>query len=223
MPVIPKIIHFCWPGDDAIPVELLANAARWQTLMPDWEQRLWRGQNPIDWELVSGGAFARQTNLGARSDILRAEVLYRFGGLYVDGDIEPVATLGDLLTGDLVCARSSGQPLNAFMACAMGHPAMGRLLAMYRPLAEVELGWSSVIQRTGSIAVGRSFRGAAVTWLEAAELPVVHRSMCRWKRGAAFDGGQAGNEVSVCVGCGDRTNVAEVKASPAGIQAMLTG
>lgn len=78
------------------------------------------------------------------------------------------------------------------MASVVGHPAIGRLLALYRPLAGVELGWSSVIQRTGSIAVGWAWRGAAVTWLEAAELAVVHRSACRWKVGAAFDGGRMG-------------------------------
>jgi mannosyltransferase OCH1-like enzyme len=220
--MIPRWIHFCWPGDDPIPEVWLDYKARWEALHPSWPVRVWR--EPDDSTISK--AFARQANYAARSDILRAWVLWQVGGLYVDWDLEPLAAVDDLLTGDMVIATASNQPLNAFWASIPKHPALGRLLERFARLEAVELASYAVINATGSLALKATFKGdPTITYLDqvvvacpvdkrTAQTRALHHSTCRWRRPLprlplgdyakrAIDAVTLGR-AKTCRGCGER-------------------
>jgi hypothetical protein len=100
----------------------------WRRHHPDWEMRLWTDANLPD--LRFPDAMERGRNPGERSDLLRYEVLVRFGGVYVDTDMECLRSIESLIEGAEAFAGAvrAGKLGNAILGCAPGHPAFERLL-----------------------------------------------------------------------------------------------
>ncbi|MCX7046397.1 MAG: glycosyltransferase [Candidatus Sumerlaeota bacterium] len=86
-PRIPKIIHQIWLGS-ALPPRCAELGETWRRQNPDWEYRLWTGADVRQLNLRNREAYERAKNWGAKSDILRYELLYQYGGLYADTDFE---------------------------------------------------------------------------------------------------------------------------------------
>jgi len=86
-PKIPKIIHHVWLGGP-VPETLQKYVDSVKKLHPDWEHKLWTDKEAASITLDNQKLFDTAQNLGEKSDILRYEVLYRYGGVYVDTDIE---------------------------------------------------------------------------------------------------------------------------------------
>lgn len=81
---IPKIIHVIWLGS-----EIPEKYSEWQQTWKDlegWEYRLWTDKEVESLTLINRDLYDSSTNYGEKSDILRLEILYQFGGLYVDTD-----------------------------------------------------------------------------------------------------------------------------------------
>ena len=93
---IPKIIHQIWLGPKSPPSYYWEYKKGWEKRHPDWEYRLWldKDVDALDFELKD--LYNRSTSWGEKSDILRAEILDRFGGLYVDVDFENVKPFDEL-------------------------------------------------------------------------------------------------------------------------------
>lgn len=81
---IPKIIHLIWLGSP-FPERYEEWSKTWKA-MDGWEYRLWTDKDVEELELVNRELFDASKNYGEKSDILRYEILYQFGGLYVDTD-----------------------------------------------------------------------------------------------------------------------------------------
>jgi mannosyltransferase OCH1-like enzyme len=85
--MIPKVFHLVWGNDKPLPDYAEANIAKLRELYPDWEVKVWRD---FPHERVTGDAMDVAPNYGARSDIMRMEILWKFGGCYLDVDVEPL-------------------------------------------------------------------------------------------------------------------------------------
>lgn len=87
---IPKIFHFVWFGD--LPEHLEAYVKTWQEHHPQWDCRFWDESNIP--QLTNQRLFDRADELAGdragqlRGDIVRYELLYKYGGVYVDCDFE---------------------------------------------------------------------------------------------------------------------------------------
>ena len=92
---IPKIIHQIWLGSP-FPQEYEKISETWKKFHPDWEYHLWTDDNINSLELKNQEAFNKTSNLGAKSDILRCEILYQLGGLYIDTDFECLKAFDDI-------------------------------------------------------------------------------------------------------------------------------
>ena len=92
---IPKIIHHTWLGDDPLPEAGWEMIARWRHYHPDWEMRLWTRDNLPP--LQNQALYDSRQNTGHRADVLRYELMYQFGGVYVDIDMECRRPLDDLI------------------------------------------------------------------------------------------------------------------------------
>ena len=58
----------------------------WKKKHPDWEIKFWTEKEIAEFTLVNQAQYDKATNYGEKSDIARYEILYRYGGLYIDHD-----------------------------------------------------------------------------------------------------------------------------------------
>ena len=94
---IPKIIHYCWFGGGPISPESRKCMESWKKYCPDYKIIEWNEQN-FD---ISKNCYAQQAYEAKRyafvSDYVRLAVLYEYGGIYLDTDVELVRPLDELL------------------------------------------------------------------------------------------------------------------------------
>lgn len=98
---IPKKIHFVWVGGNRpATFDYFLNEVK--RINNDYEIIEWNDHN-IDFELKNQELYNNTTNLGAKSDILRFEILYKYGGIYMDYDFLQIKKFDDLLDYDFFC------------------------------------------------------------------------------------------------------------------------
>jgi len=85
---IPKVIHQIWVGNKPIPKIYQKFMKSWKKNHPDWEYRLWTDKDVDLFPWINRDLFDAVDNPGMKSDIWRYEIIYRFGGVYVDCDME---------------------------------------------------------------------------------------------------------------------------------------
>ena len=95
--MIPKIIHYCWFGGNPLPKSAEKCIASWRKFLPDYEIKEWNEQN-FDVNIIPYTAEAYQARKFAYvSDYARFWVLYRYGGLYFDVDVEIIKPIDDIV------------------------------------------------------------------------------------------------------------------------------
>lgn len=99
---IPKILHQFWHGEP-MPDKFKQLTDKWLALHPDWQYILWDEQKVAEFGLTNKWMYDNMTNPSAKSDVVRYEVVYSYGGVYVDTDFLPCKKLDDLLYLDLFC------------------------------------------------------------------------------------------------------------------------
>lgn len=115
--MIPSTIHRVWL-DDPMPTEFEEYGRRWRELHPGWEVIDWRRSSDLP-NLVNQDHFDRARELCPKdwkryqSDLLRLELLWQYGGVYVDTDVEPLKPLDDLVNGLPTGAFASWSPNKA--------------------------------------------------------------------------------------------------------------
>lgn len=157
--MIPHILHRVWPGDGVpgIPEEFERYWLKWAKLHPLWELKTWDG---TELKLAAQDFYDLQDNFGAMSDILRLEVLKRFGGVYVDTDMEPLGSI-EPITDSMKCfagAQIGGGPTNAIMGCERGHLAIQSCLTALAFTERRKLKMSEVTTFTGPDLLERRWR-----------------------------------------------------------------
>lgn len=85
--LIPPIIHFIWLGS-SLPFTAQKMIETWREHHPGWIIKIWTDADVEPFGLRNKQAFDKSANFGQKSDIFRYEILYRFGGVYVDIDFE---------------------------------------------------------------------------------------------------------------------------------------
>lgn len=97
---IPKIIHYFWFSGEEYPEKIKRCIDSWHKYCPDFEIKKWDLDN-YDYKtnIFSREAIEHRAWAFA-SDVARADVVYRYGGIYLDSDVEIVRSLEDLLYHD---------------------------------------------------------------------------------------------------------------------------
>lgn len=88
---IPKIIHQLWIGSKPMPSKLMDT---WRNKHPDFEYILWTEDEikKRNFQLKCGTPINRMSEINGKADIIRWEILYEYGGIFIDADsicIEP--------------------------------------------------------------------------------------------------------------------------------------
>ena len=94
---IPKTIHYCWFGRNPLPESAKKCIASWRMFLPDYEIKEWNEDN-FDVNIIPYTAEAYQAKKYAFvSDYARFWILYRYGGLYFDTDVEVIKPMDDIV------------------------------------------------------------------------------------------------------------------------------
>lgn len=87
---IPKIIHYCWFGRGEKPKAVKKSIESWKRLMPDYEIKEWNEDN-CD---LSKNKYVKEAYEEKKyafvSDFVRVYVLYNYGGIYMDTDVNAI-------------------------------------------------------------------------------------------------------------------------------------
>lgn len=133
---IPKIIHQIWLGGN-VPDKFLPLMESWKKFHPDWQYILWTDSDMDDFPFTDRKAFDKAKNFGSKADILRYEILYRFGGVYVDVDFECIKPLDPLVHAHRFFAGIAGYDYigNALIGAEPG-------LILFKKLNQIMNQWS---------------------------------------------------------------------------------
>ena len=85
---IPKKIHQIWIGPQKIPKRYLNWGKSWLINNPEWEYKLWTNREINQLSMRNRTLYDSTNNIGFKSDIARYEILYKYGGIYIDTDFE---------------------------------------------------------------------------------------------------------------------------------------
>lgn len=89
-PRIPLKIHQIWIGPNPLPERYRWMMETWRTMHPAWEYKLWTNDDLENFPFINREAFDSASNWGMKADIWRYEILYYYGGVYVDLDFESI-------------------------------------------------------------------------------------------------------------------------------------
>lgn len=105
---IPKKIHLVWIGGER-PTTFDYFFEEIKKINNEYEIIEWAEHN-IDFELKNRELFDNTLNLGAKSDILRFEILHKYGGIYMDYDFLQIKNFDGLLDYDFFAGTNEKAP-----------------------------------------------------------------------------------------------------------------
>ena len=95
--IIPKIIHYCWFGKGEMPELAKKCIESWIKYLPEYEMRLWN-EDTFDLDMYPYAREAYENRKFAFvTDVVRLWALEKYGGIYMDTDVEILKPLDDLL------------------------------------------------------------------------------------------------------------------------------
>lgn len=156
---IPKILHIVWVGPHRPPTEMIESWARKHT--NGWFFTLWQ-QHQSDWvnqEQIDVRAARDEWN--GVADVMRYEILYRYGGFVVDADsecLQPLDSPGaDFLEQTCALAAYENEAVRpgiigcGFLAGPKGSPFFAECIHEAAAQDPRELAWKTV----GPLLMGR--------------------------------------------------------------------
>lgn len=138
--MIPKVINYCWFGGNPLPASAQKCIASWRKYLPDYEIKEWNESN-FDVNIIPYTAEAYKAKKYAFvSDYARFWILYRYGGLYFDTDVEVIRNMDDIIANGafmgLEKKQAGATPTQLGVAPGLGlgvNPGLG----LYKELLDV--------------------------------------------------------------------------------------
>ncbi|XP_064653305.1 uncharacterized protein LOC135503606 [Lineus longissimus] len=167
---VPKIVHLTWKNE-MIPGMAEHWLRQWERTNPDWQVWLWTDNYLEKFmnKFKSYIDFDKYDKAISKADVVRYFILYEYGGVYADLDVEPLTSLNPL--ADAYSCILSQEPdehakllrphymnnfdllaCNAIMMCRPKHPYFKFILENLQRKYETEV---DVIERTGPSMVAR--------------------------------------------------------------------
>ena len=131
---IPKIIHYCWFGGGEMTELHKGCIESWKEHCPDYEIRFW---NETNYDISKTPLYVRQAYEAKKyafvSDYVRLDLVYHFGGFYLDTDVELLRSLDVFLHYRAVFGFMEYGEINTGLGfgCVAGRDAIKELRDMY--------------------------------------------------------------------------------------------
>ncbi len=128
-PLIPKIIHQIWVGCP-LPERYKKCIESVKKHHPDWEYKLWTEKDVKAFKFSTQKIYNKASSNQQKSDILRYEILSKFGGVYIDIDYECLKPLTPLVHAHEFFAGLEGPTYvnNAIIGSRPRHPICEALI-----------------------------------------------------------------------------------------------
>lgn len=95
--MIPKIIHYCWFGGKPLPKIAEKCIESWKKFLPDYEIKRWDESNfDVNITPYTSEAYSER-KYAFVSDYARFWILYNYGGIYFDTDVEVISSLDQVV------------------------------------------------------------------------------------------------------------------------------
>lgn len=123
---IPKKIHYIWVGGKPLPYEFEKNIESWKKYNSDYEIIRWdetnydMSVNKYTMQAYESGAWGFVVNY------MRLDILYKYGGIYLDTDVEAISNFDKLLNDDMFMCMGCGDRVNN--GCGFGTIAGHKLI-----------------------------------------------------------------------------------------------
>lgn len=129
---IPKIIHYCWFGNNAETKLVQRCKQSWKEYLPDYKVVLWNEKNfDINENQFVFEAYQKK-KWAFVTDFVRLKVLYDYGGIYMDTDVEIIKNLDCFLQNGAFTGFESDQDIpTGIMGAKPGHRWIKYLLDYY--------------------------------------------------------------------------------------------
>lgn len=107
--LIPKTIHYCWFGNNKMPDQYKKWIHTWKKYCPDYEIKIWNESN-YDVKKIQYTKEAYESGKWAFvSDYARLDIIYNYGGIYLDTDVELLANIDELLYNQSFCGFETSE------------------------------------------------------------------------------------------------------------------
>ncbi|WP_349400303.1 glycosyltransferase family 32 protein [Clostridium perfringens] len=110
---IPKIIHYCWFGEKEKSKLIKKCIESWKKELVEYEFFEWNETNYDVNKCIFTQQAYKQKKWAFLSDYARLDVLYKYGGIYLDTDMEVLKTFNDLLHNQIFIGVEDSKNLNA--------------------------------------------------------------------------------------------------------------
>ena len=130
--MIPKVLHYCWFGRGEKDPTTQKCIESWHKYCPDYQIIEWNEDNfNININVFTQEAY-EEKKWAFISDYARLYILYHYGGIYLDADVELLKNFDDLLDlGDVVTSYQECYIPAAVMLAQKGNPWISFLLSYY--------------------------------------------------------------------------------------------
>jgi len=133
--LIPHIIHYAWFSENPKTDIVKRCIASWKKYSPDWLIIQWTIETllPFDNEYIKEAYKVKKYAFVA--DFLRVFALYKYGGIYMDSDVELKAPLNPFLNHSFFISQTRDKELHVGPHCygaQKGHPLLKEMLLFYR-------------------------------------------------------------------------------------------
>ena len=142
--MIPKIIHYVWVGDAPKSDLALKCIESWKKYCPDYEIKEWGNDilSEIDNQYVKEAFEAKKWAFV--SDYIRLYVLQKYGGVYLDTDLEITQNIDKFLENDFFMGHEIYEGkfsyLTALMASVPHNKIVEDILSVYKNIHFIENG-----------------------------------------------------------------------------------
>jgi mannosyltransferase OCH1-like enzyme len=139
--MIPKIIHYCWFGNGELPEKVKYCINSWKEILPDFELKLWNESNfDINHNRFTKEAYETK-NYAFVSDYVRLYALSKYGGIYLDVDVEIIKEIDLFLNHSAFLGFE--EPAGGVASCIMGskknHDFINYMLKKYNQMVFINV------------------------------------------------------------------------------------
>ena len=126
---IPKIIHQLWIGDKPAPLNWMDT---WKKNHPDFEYNFWDYKKLSNEKFHNQNLIDKMPEYNGKADIMRYELLYKYGGFFLDADSECLRPLDhELCNYDSIACYENEKIRGGLVSCAiMGSNPNNKLMEL---------------------------------------------------------------------------------------------
>lgn len=132
---IPKIIHYCWFGGKEMPDDSKRYIESWKKYCPNYQIIEWNEKNfDLNSVLYVKEAY-EEKKWAFITDYVRLYALHKFGGIYMDTDVEVLKNLDEFLDNEGFSGfEREDAILTGIMAAEKANPFIKELLDEYKDI-----------------------------------------------------------------------------------------